>query len=201
MKKSKFQNYHEVDSAQDKKSFDEARYYEGDQFELGGVDFGYDQSPKHRSPNSRIHHRGWDRPGRHSADYGIRSGRQERYQAHEPYFEKKSQSSHRGKGPKNYQRSNERLMEDISEALYRSSDVDAREIIIDVKDGLVYLKGTVESREAKKLAERCVENISGVKDVFNMLTLSKQEINSGLSEPSSREKPSTLEDLDRFRMV
>lgn len=34
-------NYHEVDSTQKGETFDEARYYEGDQFELGGVDFGY----------------------------------------------------------------------------------------------------------------------------------------------------------------
>lgn len=198
MKRSKSQTYREVDSSQDKKSFDEARYYEGDQFELGGVDFGYDRKPL---PKSSIHQRGWDRPGRHSADYGISSERKERYQSHEPYFDKKAEISHRGKGPKNYQRSDERLMEDVSEALYHSPDVDAREIMIDVKDGHVYLKGQVDSRETKKTAERCVEHIAGVRDVFNQLSLSPPQTQQDFKQEKSDDRPDVLEDLDRFRMV
>jgi hypothetical protein len=39
-RKNKDQKPHEVDSSEKGETFDEARYYEGDQFELGGVKYG-----------------------------------------------------------------------------------------------------------------------------------------------------------------
>lgn len=50
-----------------------------------------------------------------------------------------------------------------------SPDIDAREIEVSVKEGVVYLNGTVPDRESKKLAELDIENISGVIDVQNLL--------------------------------
>lgn len=79
------------------------------------------------------------------------------------------QVGHFGKGPKGYTRSDERIMEDVCEVLTRSYDVDATNIEVDVKGGCVYLKGEVDTREMKSLAEDCVENISGVVDVQNRL--------------------------------
>lgn len=76
---------------------------------------------------------------------------------------------HRGKGPKGYGRSDDRIMEDVNETLYLSPDVDASDIEVSVKDGCVYFKGTVHDRRMKRMAELEVENISGVKDVQNLL--------------------------------
>lgn len=77
------------------------------------------------------------------------------------------QTSHRGKGPSSYQRSDERLREIICEALTEDDRVDASNIEISVKSGEVTLTGHVDDRQQKRAAEDCVENISGVKDVQN----------------------------------
>lgn len=79
--------------------------------------------------------------------------------------------SQRGKGPRGYQRADESIYEDVCIALERSRDVDASEIEISVKDGCVYLNGTIDNRQSKRMAEIEIENISGVRDVQNMLTL------------------------------
>ena len=76
---------------------------------------------------------------------------------------------HAGRGPKNYQRSEERIKEDVSDRLAEDGFLDASEIEVKVKDGIVMLTGTVESREEKRLAEEIAEDCSGVKDVQNQL--------------------------------
>lgn len=74
-------------------------------------------------------------------------------------------SSHRGKGPKGYQRTDSRIEEEINERLAEDDDVDAEGIEVKVKDGEVTLSGTCESREARRRAEDIAESILGVKHV------------------------------------
>lgn len=81
---------------------------------------------------------------------------------------------HAGKGPKGYKREDSSIYEDVCSALSLSGDVDASEIEVSVKSGIVYLKGSVEDRNQKRMAELEVENISGVNDVQNQLTLEKK---------------------------
>jgi hypothetical protein len=76
---------------------------------------------------------------------------------------------HRGRGPKNYNRTDERIREDICDRLTDDDDVDATLITIEVKDGEVTLLGTVEDRMMKHRAENCAANVSGVRDVNNQL--------------------------------
>lgn len=78
-------------------------------------------------------------------------------------------SSHFGKGPKGYQRSDDRIREDACEALYQSFEIDASEIEVDVIQGRIFLKGKVDSRQTKRLAEQTIENLAGVIDVQNEL--------------------------------
>jgi hypothetical protein len=78
---------------------------------------------------------------------------------------------HYGKGPKGYRRSSQRIYEDVGEALTLHPDVDASEIEINVDDGIVTLTGTVESRKVKRLAEMIVDNVLGVEDVVNLLSM------------------------------
>lgn len=86
----------------------------------------------------------------------------------EPY----TNGNYSGIGPRDYKRSDERIREDVCEALYRNSLVDASDITVKVNDGLVILSGTVENRFSKREAENCVENITGVVDVLNEIRLS-----------------------------
>lgn len=91
------------------------------------------------------------------------------------------QGPHSGKGPQGYKRSDERIKEDISERLAQHGQLDASGITVQVKEGEVTLTGTVDSRQAKRLAEDIVESCSGVGDVQNQLRVQKE--NSG-NQPS-----------------
>jgi hypothetical protein len=82
---------------------------------------------------------------------------------------------HRGRGPRGYSRSDESIYEDVCDMLTRSPDVDASEIEVSVKSGVVYLRGTVDDRQSKKMAEFEIENVSGVHDVQNLLDLEHNE--------------------------
>ncbi|QUD86845.1 BON domain-containing protein [Phenylobacterium montanum] len=76
---------------------------------------------------------------------------------------------HRGRGPKNYVRSDERIREDVSDRLADHAHLDASDIDVQVKSGEVTLSGTVEDRHAKRRAEDCAEDVSGVRHVQNNL--------------------------------
>lgn len=78
-----------------------------------------------------------------------------------------------GKGPKGYKRSDDRILEDVSDALYRCYEVDATEIEVSVEAGVVTLKGFVDSRISKKAAEMTIESIPGVRDVNNQLVIAR----------------------------
>lgn len=77
--------------------------------------------------------------------------------------------AHRGKGPKGYRRSDDRIHEDVCEALTRDPDVDASEIIVHVKDAIVILDGTVPDRRMKFGAEDLIERILGIREIRNEL--------------------------------
>lgn len=78
-----------------------------------------------------------------------------------------------GVGPLNYKRSDLRIQDDVSDALYAQPEVDASDIEVSVKDGIVTLKGTVNSRVSKKVAEISVEGLPGVVDVENLLVIER----------------------------
>lgn len=76
---------------------------------------------------------------------------------------------HRGRGPKNYARSDDRIREDVNDRLTEDVWVDASEIEVSVTDGEVTLAGTVDDRRTKRRAEDCADAVSGVKHVQNNL--------------------------------
>lgn len=78
---------------------------------------------------------------------------------------------HAGRGPKGYQRSDERIREDACDALTADSHVDASNITLRVEAGEVTLDGTVEDRRMKRRAEDCVEELPGVRQVHNRLVV------------------------------
>lgn len=81
------------------------------------------------------------------------------------------ETDHSGRGPKGYRRLDENIYEDVCHTLSLSPDVDASDIEVEVKEGCVYLRGTVPARAIKRMAELEIENISGVQDVQNLLTI------------------------------
>lgn len=74
-----------------------------------------------------------------------------------------------GRGPRGYQRSDERILEDVSDRLSDDPWLDASGIEVRVEEAIVILTGTVDSRDAKRRAEDVAESSSGVRDVTNQL--------------------------------
>jgi hypothetical protein len=81
----------------------------------------------------------------------------------------RSSGAYRGRGPKGYKRSDERILEDVCERLTEDPFIDASNIEVRVKDGEVTLDGTVSSRGVKRRAEDLAETASGVAHVQNNL--------------------------------
>lgn len=88
-----------------------------------------------------------------------------------------------GRGPKGYQRSEERIREDISDQLTEAPDVDASDITVEVSGGEVTLTGTISDRSQKRRAEEIVEGCSGVSDVINHLRVQTPSVSFQRSEP------------------
>lgn len=78
---------------------------------------------------------------------------------------------YRGRGPKGYKRSDERIHEDVCERLTQDRFIDASSMDVTVKDGEVTLNGTVASRGLKFRAEDLAHLASGVKHVQNNLRI------------------------------
>lgn len=81
----------------------------------------------------------------------------------------------RGRGPKDYQRSDERIREEISDRMTDDDNLDASDITIQVKQGEVALIGTVTTRDQKRRAEDLAESISGVREVTNNIRVAREQ--------------------------
>jgi osmotically-inducible protein OsmY len=90
---------------------------------------------------------------------------------------------HSGRGPQGYQRSDTRIEEDVCEHLTHHGMLDATGIQVQVENGEVTLAGTVESRQAKRLAEDILDSISGVRDVHNQLRVQRRDQGQGHQNP------------------
>ena len=90
-------------------------------------------------------------------------------------------TSYRGRGPKNYMRSDERIREDLNERLTDSDEIDASNITVEVSNGVATLKGSVDERWMKHCAEDLAESCSGVRDVNNQIRVQSQTASQGTS--------------------
>jgi len=82
---------------------------------------------------------------------------------------------HTGRGPKGWQRSDDRIREDVNERLTDHPHIDASEIEVKVDNGEVTLSGTVDERQSKRLAEDIAESVSGVREVHNQIRVQQGE--------------------------
>ena len=108
--------------------------------------------------------------------YGRHFGQQ--YGQGQPYDRSYGQSGGRRftSGPKGYQRSDERLKEDISERLMESHYIDSSDVSIDVRGAKVVLDGTVPSRHMKHAIEDLVDACPGVQDIDNRVRVANQNM-------------------------
>ena len=97
------------------------------------------------------------------------------------------QREHRGRGPKGYKRSDERIKEDVNDRLTDDYYLDASEIDVQVNSGEVILTGSVNNRSDKRRAEDIAESVSGVSNVENRLRVqaSSSQATYGSSGTSS----------------
>jgi hypothetical protein len=137
-----------------------------------GLSRGYSAGYRPMRSGTDRHERGWfERAGDEVASwFGDKDAARRR------------EEDHRGKGPSGYIRSDERIQEDANDRLTDDWGVDAQNIQVSVAGGEVTLDGTVGSREQKRRAEDCVEDISGVKHVQNNLRVQK----TGGGDPDGR---------------
>ena len=84
---------------------------------------------------------------------------------------------HSGKGPKGYNRSDDRIREDVNDRLSDNAYVDASEIEVQVSNGEVTLTGSVNERNAKRMAEDIAESVLGVRNVENRIRVKRNEEN------------------------
>jgi len=98
---------------------------------------------------------------------------------------------HSGRGPKGYQRSDDRIREDINEQLTRHPDIDASDIEVEVHNGEATLKGNVEHRSVKRQAEDVAEQVSGVRQVHNQLRVEYQHSTFQSNQPALTGSSST----------
>jgi osmotically-inducible protein OsmY len=93
-------------------------------------------------------------------------------------IDKIREAKHRGRGPKGYRRSDERIKEDVNDRLTDHPYLDASDIVVSVKDSEITLSGTVDDRTDKRVAEDIAESVSGVKNVQNNLRVKEEQVST-----------------------
>ena len=91
---------------------------------------------------------------------------------------------HAGRGPRGYQRSDERIRDEIHERLTAHGLIDATDVECRVVNGEVTLTGFVDSRAAKRAAEDIAEDLYGVREVHNQLRVRSHASDEGVGRTS-----------------
>jgi osmotically-inducible protein OsmY len=156
------------------------REYQGGQY-WGGQQRGYEGE---RGRGYGEEERGWwDRTSDEIASwFGDREAERRRQMDRQREF--------RGRGPKGYRRSDERIKEDVNDRLSEGY-LDATEIEVLVVDAEVTLTGTVNSRDDKRLAEDIADSVSGVSNVENRLRVTQSSLDRPPLGTSGREMAGT----------
>ena len=123
--------------------------------------------------------------------FGTRELWRERYYGTARHLARIPRGRFTGRGPKGYQRSDERIREDVSEELAFAGDIDATDIEVRVSNCVVMLDGEVGSREEKRLAEDIAEAAPGVRDVHNSLRVKRDVLSSLAEEEKTYSSPTS----------
>ena len=106
------------------------------------------------------------------------------------------QGQHSGRGPRSFKRPDHRIEEDINEQLTRHPMIDASDIEVNVQNAEVTLRGHVDSREAKRMAEDLAESVFGVKEVSNQIKIKNREKAKSATRTNPRESNATVKLAD-----
>lgn len=142
--------------------------------------------PESERPGSGGRVAGW--PGEDWSRMGDRHphGRDDAYERFSgaPQRTRWGQGSHAATryAPKGYQRSDERIREDLCERLAHQRHLDVADVEVQVRDGVVTLSGTVTDRSQKHRIEDMADDTFGVKDVRNELRVERGQGQGGRSE-------------------
>lgn len=79
------------------------------------------------------------------------------------------EGNYSGRGPRGYQRGDERIREDICDRLTEDPRIDASDVEVQVNSAEVTLSGSVRTRDEKHFTESVIERIAGVREVNNNL--------------------------------
>ncbi len=151
-------------------------------------DYGNRGGYRNDSSNSRPRRDWWDKTvDEVSSWFGDDEARRRRER------DERSMGGHRGKGPKEYKRSQERIQEDVNDRLSDDDYVDASDIQVQVLNNEVILTGSVKTREQKRRAEDLVESVSGVHNVENRIKVSRDE-NNTVNDVYSHQRTTTISD-------
>ncbi|HEX2793663.1 MAG TPA: BON domain-containing protein, partial [Croceicoccus sp.] len=88
---------------------------------------------------------------------------------------RRREQDHRGAGPQNYTRSDQRILDDICDRLTEDRYVDASDITVTVQEREVTLDGSVTSKQAKRRAEDVADHVTGVGHVQNNLSVKDRQ--------------------------
>ncbi|MDQ2657664.1 MAG: BON domain-containing protein [Bacteroidota bacterium] len=117
--------------------------------------------------------------------------------------DRNEQGMHRGKGPRNYSRSDDRIKEDVNDRLSDDPFIDASDIDVSVSNGEVSLTGHVDHRSTKRRAEDIAESVSGVKNVENRIrvgqAMESQAATTGVGNSSFSTTSSPVAGTERTR--
>ncbi len=98
-----------------------------------------------------------------------------------------------GRGPRGYVRSEKDIEQEVCERLMANGQLDASNIEVAVDSHKVTLKGTVGSRQDKRLVEEIAETVFGVDDVNNQLHINHQnQLPSATTRQSMEQRPASL---------
>ena len=151
----------------DRSNYEGRNYNRGRNFGGGNYGSDYNRNRRGYEPDDRGW---WDRTTDEvSSWFGDEDAERRRA------WDKQRSGQHRGKGPKGYRRSDDRIQEDINDRLSDDVFIDASDIEVSVNQGEVTLTGTVNERSDKRRAEDIAEEVSGVRNVENRIRVNTRQ--------------------------
>jgi hypothetical protein len=129
----------------------------------------------------------WELPADQDVEWYRRSG-SERSRDEGPFA---------GRGPRGYRRSGRAIFEEVCERLTVHGYIDATEIDVEVRQGVVTLTGIAPDRRQKRLAEETIENVAGVQDVQNNLRLAGRGAAETAESDGRKEEPTGRAQTER----
>lgn len=100
--------------------------------------------------------------------------------------ENDSHQQARRNGPKGYQRSDDRIREQVVERLMDGTQIDLQDVECHVKDGVVTLSGTVKSRHCRHELENIADSVWGVKEVENNVKVRREDESGASSQAEAK---------------